>query len=105
MPIDRKCCVELRDPMHALGRRKSLREASESRSGTEKASVYALRQVRFTEADGSGIKSAISESRQMQSEPRRGEEAARVPTSVGRKAEITLGSVNWGNNKKRHSES
>ena len=63
MPIDRKSCVELRVPMHALERRKSLREASKSCSGTEEASVYALRQVEITEANGACIKSVKSGSR------------------------------------------
>ena len=56
-------CVGLKDSTRAFKRRKSSRETGKSRSETTDASVFVLRQVMVTEANGAGICSFVIESR------------------------------------------
>ena len=63
MPVNKKNCVKLRDPVNVHGRRRSSRDAGKSRRVTEEAFVHAPRQVRITEANGAGIRSVKNDTR------------------------------------------
>ena len=58
MPVNKKNCVKLKDPMNMHRKRRSPKGTGELRRVTEEAFVRSLNQVKKTEANEAGIKRA-----------------------------------------------